>query len=611
MSFIPWLYFIWFIIYAYMAVYVLHKNPKSLINRTCAALISCFAVWNFMDAFSHTSSIPRNLRMIIQNISSLGWAGFPSVLLCFALAFSKKDRAFKSKLFTVIWVFIPLLFIYQQWTGSLTIEDMGRSPEWGYPWAETIWAYLFYVYYIFYTFLSSYFIYRYRRQTTKTNEQKQAKIIVVSIMISFLVGTVTDVIIPNLYTENIPELSNLTSIFFAAGMVYAIIKYGFLTISPEYAAGDIISTMKDSLILIDPDGKIAEVNNATLNLLGYRKDEIIGKQAEILFSEELTPFKLTEGLVKDYQFTYLTKKHEIIPVSFSCSVLRDKENKLIGIVGIARDMREMLRLQERERELSVEEARTEALQERAQELQEAYDRLKTTQAQLIQSDKLAVVGQLAGGVAHEINNPIGVILGFAQSIAKRIPEDDPLYMPLKSIEREAIRCKNLVGNLLTFSRSGKTPTEMIDISQTLNETLSLIEAQTKVKNIEIIRMYEPGLPQITVNKNQLQQVIINLCNNAIDAIDSIGDMPENGKITIGAKKAEAEIVIEISDTGSGMTEELKKHIFEPFFTTKEVGKGTGLGLSLCYEIIRKHQGIIEVESEAGNGSTFRIKLPIT
>ncbi len=204
----------------------------------------------------------------------------------------------------------------------------------------------------------------------------------------------------------------------------------------------------------------------------------------------------------------------------------------------------------------------------------------------------------------KINNPMGVILGFSQSIVKRIKEDDPLYMPLKSIEREAMRCKKLVGDLLTFSRTGKTQFELIDINQTIEETLSLIEGQAKVKNIEIIKAYSKGLPFVAANTNQIQQVIVNLCNNAVDA------MSNGGKLTIATKKAGEQIEVDVIDTGKGMSEEIIEHIFEPFFTTKEVGKGTGLGLSLCYEIIKKHNGTIEAFSEIDKGTAFTIKLPL-
>jgi two-component system, NtrC family, sensor kinase len=200
---------------------------------------------------------------------------------------------------------------------------------------------------------------------------------------------------------------------------------------------------------------------------------------------------------------------------------------------------------------------------------------------------------------------MGVILGFAQIVAKNMKEGDPLYMPLKSIEREVIRCKKLVGDLLTFSRTEKTQMEATYINGVIEEILSLIEARTKVKNVEIIRKYGIDLPRITMNKNQIQQVIMNLCNNAIDA------MAEAGKLTITTKQTGTQIEIDVADTGKGMPEEVKKHIFEPFYTTKEVGKGTGLGLSLCYEIIQRHKGTIEAESENGKGTVFVVKLPLT
>ncbi|MDD5065827.1 MAG: ATP-binding protein [bacterium] len=259
-----------------------------------------------------------------------------------------------------------------------------------------------------------------------------------------------------------------------------------------------------------------------------------------------------------------------------------------------------------------------------EKVKEKIKELEKVQAKVVQSNKMAAVGQLAGGIAHEINNPIAVILGFAQSIVYGVKENDSLYMPLKSIEREAIRCKKLVGDLLTFSRTGKTQAELADINTTINDTLSLIEVQAKVKGVEIVKNYRNELPNIAINKNQIQQVIVNLCNNAIDACQG---RPEGRKITVitdvTTEQSSAEdnpdksgplqnrfIIISISDTGQGMTKEVKQHIFEPFFTTKEAGEGTGLGLSLCYETIQKHNGTIEVKSELGQGTTFKIKLPV-
>ena len=224
--------------------------------------------------------------------------------------------------------------------------------------------------------------------------------------------------------------------------------------------------------------------------------------------------------------------------------------------------------------------------------------LENSQTLMLQSAKMSAVGQLAGGVAHEINNPMGVILGFAQIMAKTIKEQDPYFLPVTSIEREAHRCKKLVADLLTFSRTGKTTMEKTNINAVIEGALTLSETLARIKNVDIIRSLENNLPEISANSNQLQQVIINLCNNAIDA------MPEGGEIRISAKKSGAYVEIEVTDTGKGIPDKIKQHIFEPFFTTKEVGKGTGLGLSLVYEIVQKHNGTIEVESEPGKGTTF-------
>ena len=284
--------------------------------------------------------------------------------------------------------------------------------------------------------------------------------------------------------------------------------------------------------------------------------------------------------------------------------MKDGEGNLLGIVGVARDIREIITLQKREKELEAEKIRSEIFQERAWELQEAYDKLRITQNQLVQSEKMAAVGQLAGGVAQEINNPIGAILEFVRSIAERTKEDDILYTRLKAIEREALRCRRLVGDLLTFSSMEKKTAEEIDINSTIEETISFVEASSKMKSIDIIKEYGKQLPGITANKNQIQQVIVNLCNNAIDA------MPEGGKLILSTKRFENHILIEVSDTGYGMTEEVKKHLFEPFFTTKEAGKATGLGLSICYEIIHNHNGTIEVQSFSDKGTVFTIRLPV-
>jgi two-component system, cell cycle sensor histidine kinase and response regulator CckA len=223
---------------------------------------------------------------------------------------------------------------------------------------------------------------------------------------------------------------------------------------------------------------------------------------------------------------------------------------------------------------------------------------------LRQSEKLSAVGQLAAGVAHEVNNPLGVILGFAQSILLRLPSQDALMPAMKAIERETLRCKVLVQELLTFSRERKPGMAPEPPNTLLDGALALIETQARLRRIELRREFAPGLPPVMADRNQIQQVIINLCTNAMDA------MPEGGLLRTAMEKKPGHLEIRVQDTGTGILPSVQPRIFEPFFTTKEVGKGTGLGLSLAYEIVQKHHGQLTFETLPEKGTTFFVKLPL-
>jgi len=229
------------------------------------------------------------------------------------------------------------------------------------------------------------------------------------------------------------------------------------------------------------------------------------------------------------------------------------------------------------------------------------------QKSVLQSEKMAAIGQLASGVAHEINNPLGVILGFSQAAIRRLTVGDPLDGPLKSIEREAIRCKNLVQDLLTFSRISKIERELLDLNRVIDGALSLIMAQARIHNIRIQRELSADLPPFFGNSNQIQQIIVNLANNAFDAMGDQGVFTV--RTSILQEESHAWICLEAMDTGPGIPAEIMPRIFEPFFTTKSIGKGTGLGLSLVHEIVQKHFGVIDIKSQPGC-TEFCIRFPV-
>ncbi len=231
--------------------------------------------------------------------------------------------------------------------------------------------------------------------------------------------------------------------------------------------------------------------------------------------------------------------------------------------------------------------------------------LRTAEQQLIQSEKLASVGQLAAGVAHEINNPLGTILLFSDIMYKELPSDDSRRDDLQMIISESKRCKTIVSDLLNFARQNEVLAQNTDINALLSQTIEEIEIQPIFEEVRIIPQLEPALPNIQADPAQLKEVFINIMTNAAEA------MAEGGSLTIATAPTTDEMIkITFQDTGCGIPEENLSKIFTPFFTTKPIGRGTGLGLAIVYGIIKMHRGQIYVDSEMGVGSTFTITLPI-
>jgi len=232
--------------------------------------------------------------------------------------------------------------------------------------------------------------------------------------------------------------------------------------------------------------------------------------------------------------------------------------------------------------------------------------LNRTQQELVHKEKLASMGQLAAGVAHEINNPLGTILLFADTMHHEAGKEHAWKEDLKKIIDETHRCKRIVADLLNFARQQEMLAQEVDVHEMLEQAIRSVNHQASFSQVQFVKRFAPDLPVIQADPAQLVQVSINLLNNAAEA------MPQGGTITIHTCLTNSEAVeIGISDTGCGIPEENLKKLFTPFFTTKPVGKGTGLGLSIIYGIIKMHRGQIAVTSRMGRGTTFTISLPLT
>jgi signal transduction histidine kinase len=246
------------------------------------------------------------------------------------------------------------------------------------------------------------------------------------------------------------------------------------------------------------------------------------------------------------------------------------------------------------------------LQQSRAELEKTVETLKNTQEQLIQSEKLSGVGEFVAGVTHELNNPLAAVMGFSEMLKES--DVDPKHRRyLDMIHKSAQRCQKIVQSLLSFARRHQPERKPVSMNSLIESVLEIVHYQLRTSNIDVTTQLDPNLPVVFADAHQIQQVLLNVINNARQAVEA---HTPRGSIKIITETTDANVRVIIHDNGPGIPEENLRRIFDPFFTTKEVGKGTGLGLSLCYGIIREHGGTITPLNRHGEGATFIIELPI-
>jgi len=241
-----------------------------------------------------------------------------------------------------------------------------------------------------------------------------------------------------------------------------------------------------------------------------------------------------------------------------------------------------------------------------QKVKQRTEELVTMQARVAQSERLASLGLLAAGVAHEINNPLGGILALTALTLEDLKAGDPNRENLEEVLHQSQRCRDIVRGLLEFSRQSRISTELVDLNKVIQDTLSLVSKQPAFFNVRVVKEWDPELPMVMADKSELQQVFMNILMNAAQAMD------ERGTVTIVTSRASGQDAIEVlvSDSGHGIPQEDLSRIFDPFFTTKTGERGTGLGLSIAYGIITSHKGTISVDSKPGSGTTFTVRIPL-
>jgi two-component system NtrC family sensor kinase len=341
---------------------------------------------------------------------------------------------------------------------------------------------------------------------------------------------------------------------------------------------NVIESINIAVLSLERNGNIRSCNQAFENLYGVLRRDILGSPIENLFAEDVIVSIQRATGTKGWDLESPANIHKLyienldakkLIVNLSIIPLCDPTAVHSGALIIMDDMTEKMQLED----------------------------------QLMQAEKLSSIGLLAAGIAHEINTPITGISSYTQMLLRDTPESNLNKPILEKIEKQTFRAAEIVNGLLNFSRLSSSEFKAVDVNQLISDSLALLDHQLQLNNIKVDSKLEDSLPPIHGNTGKLQQVFVNLILNARDA------MPSGGELAIQTGMRESMVIVDIFDTGAGIPRENLKRIFDPFFTTKGVGKGTGLGLSVSYGIIQEHGGRIFVDSDAGKGTHFTLKLP--
>jgi PAS domain S-box-containing protein len=386
---------------------------------------------------------------------------------------------------------------------------------------------------------------------------------------------------------------------------------GERVVRAERHLASVVESANDLIVSMDAHGSVMTWNSAAERILGFSALNTVRRQFVQLFPdperanlEGLFAQLILGGEPQEREASMRAKGGQELLISWRFSTMKEERGQVVALVGVGRDLTEKRQLE----------------------------------LKLIQSAKMAALGEMAGGIAHEIRNPLAITSSAAQILLKKGSDPELRNECARKVHTAAGRAATIIENLLRFARPSEGLVERVDANSAVEDTLSLIGHQISLQSIEIEKRLAPHLPKMKGNKNQLQQVFMNIILNAYHA------MPEGGKFTITTRVVPAVpppagrlrapeppqagcssapnpqwaddppqagdwVEVQFSDTGCGISEENLSRIFDPFFTTMPVGSGTGLGLSIAYSIVRQHGGTIRVESQVGTGSTFRVQLP--
>jgi PAS domain S-box-containing protein len=564
-----------------LAAVVYLKSSKNQITRYYSFCVFCLTVFG-LGSYGISQPIHSNLKSILHHSILFVYAIFPFLFIHFTTYFVRRKKIIRSWA-TSAAIYSVGLFSYAMILLEYIprpITDTGVITQAGY---------IFYI-----TWMSIFFsigiamLFEILRQFHRTVKNANIIFIGSAFLLLILPGPFMDSLFFGVFHFNAESYYYLCTLALVIA-IYFIFRHKIILNTMYDALKSALGVMNDIFIKTDESFQIEMIKGqAVSNLLGYTENELIGKPFGQIIKEhaylmEYKNFVLSKKMHESYfDADVIRNNGETVPMNFSFTPMFDEE-ELTGFVSIGRDMTDRRRLEE----------------------------------QLRQSQKMESLGTLAGGIAHDFNNLLQIML-LSISNLKRKPIDESKIAKVIDISTSTIqRGKMLIQQILTFARKTDVQFEPVSVNSIIEEVVKLIR-ETFPRTISINTSLEPSLPSVMADMNQLNQVMINLCVNARDAVSQNGSLFLKTELVNGwdVKKNFAEapedryIAISVIDTGCGMDEKVRSRIFEPFYTTKDQGKGTGLGLAVVYGIITAHKGYINVQSAIGIGTTFVLYLPV-
>ncbi len=560
---------------AVMATIVYIRNPGESANRNAALLLGSGAVWAACEVVYNTRTDPETALMFVK-ASAIGWAWSGPLSIRLFLDVTGLPAPRLRRIVPTLMV-LPVVFVLVNWFTPWLVESVERT-SWG--WAYSLGP-AFGIYYIFAlacigaSLRIGYIAYR------GTGERDHALWIAGGITASLVVASVTDGLFPIIGLDT-PRCGSAAFSVFGFTIAWSFHRYGYSLLAPGTFADEVLETLTDGVAMTRLDGRIRTVNSEMAKLLGRPPDELIGVQIGLSIQGLAT---VGAEEVRHNECSMRRANGDQIPVAVSSTLLHDRRGTAIGIVWVARDLRE----------------------------------LESLRGSLVISGRLAAVGELAAGIAHEINNPLAYVranLGLLRQHwealgSELLKLDDTTPLADVVAEGEEIIDESLQGvdracaivrDVKGLAHAGKGQREFADISGLLDGVLRV--AAPQLRGIAKIEKRYGSLPLVSCAPQELQQVFLNLIINAKQALGG------SGTIWIRTESRHANVSITIEDDGSGIPKSVVERIFDPFFTTKPVGEGTGLGLGIAREIVRRHHGEISVQSTPNVGTTFRVQIPI-